>query len=180
MTATITAIDIPSVSQLFREAPGAYFHDCYQVELRDDSPSALALFLAVANRTPRWVDRLMGLRNRIVSKLGLKDLGLLHQVDPNKPLSAYRVGDRVGIFTLLHLSDDEVVLGDADKHLDVKVSVCKLRREGRDVIASSTVVQVHNALGRAYMLFVAPVHRRIAPAMLAQSPHAAGQGTRGA
>ncbi|WP_426341669.1 hypothetical protein ACN9MZ_08030 [Pseudoduganella sp. S-14] len=42
-----------------------------------------------------------------------------------KPVSEYRIGDRVGIFSLLYLSQDEVLPGDSDKHLDVVLSVCK-------------------------------------------------------
>jgi hypothetical protein len=35
-----------------------------------------------------------------------------------KPVSEYRIGDRVGIFSLLYLSQDEVLPGDSNKHLD--------------------------------------------------------------
>jgi hypothetical protein len=33
---------------------------------------------------------------------------------------------------------------------------------------STTIVQTHNMLGRVYMAFVAPMHRRIVPATLAR------------
>jgi hypothetical protein len=39
--------------------------------------------------------------------------------------SAYKPGDRIGIFTLFEATDDEVLLGDRDKHLDVVLSVHK-------------------------------------------------------
>ncbi|MYN06281.1 DUF2867 domain-containing protein [Pseudoduganella aquatica] len=78
------------------------------------------------------------------------------------------MGDRVGIFSILYLSDDEVILGDADKHLKVCVSVRKLS-EARSAVAVSTVVHIHNLLGRVYMLFVAPVHKLIVPAVLVRA-----------
>ena len=111
----------------------------------------------------------MRLRNRIVSTFfGLKDLGPMDAVRADRPLAEYRVGDRVGIFTLLHLSDDEVVLGDFDKHLRARVSVCRTRLDGGAAFAVSTVVHVNNLLGRAYLFFVVPVHRRIVPAVMAR------------
>jgi len=38
---------------------------------------------------------------------GLKNLGGLRGVDPGKPLADYRPGQRVGIFTLISVSDDD-------------------------------------------------------------------------
>ncbi len=143
--------------------PGAYYHDCYQVAAPDDKASALELYLHVAHRTPRWVNRLMAMRNWLVGLLGLKNLGHLGALDASRPAAHYRVGDRVGIFSLLYLSHDEVMLGDSDKHLDVVLSVC---RAPQGAISVSTVVHVHNALGRLYMLPVTPLHKIIVRSML--------------
>lgn len=159
---TITATAIPPDSAIAQRLPGADFHDCYTLEGAPTELSALALYLKVAAATPRWVNAMMALRNRVVQLAGLKNLGLLSDIDPAKPASAYRVGDRVGIFSILHLSEQEVILGDSDKHLQVELSFCKRRQQ----LAVSTVVHTRNALGRIYMLFVAPAHRRIVPATL--------------
>lgn len=157
---------VPRGSEIGRRLDGAHFHDCYAVPLHDDGRSALEFYLAVVARTPAWVNRLMALRNQAVGLFGLKNLGHLGAVDKRKPSSAYRVGDRVGIFTILYLTDEEVILGDSDAHLDVQVSVHKSTDERGGSLAVSTVVHIHNTLGRIYMLFVAPVHKRIVPAML--------------
>jgi hypothetical protein len=159
---TILATAIPQHSEIARHLGGADFQDCYQVAIAPTSLSALELYLQVVAATPRWVNAMMTLRNRIVQFVGLKNLGALGDTDHAKPAGAYRLGDRVGIFSIIYLSEHEVILGDADKHLNVEVSVCKLP----DKVAVSTVVHTHNALGRIYMLFVAPAHRRIVPATL--------------
>jgi hypothetical protein len=65
------------------------------------------------------------------------------------------------------LSEDEVVLGDDDKHLRAHVSVYKARGKQQNVTLS-TVVHVHNFLGRAYLFFVIPAHRLIVPPLLAR------------
>ncbi len=56
-------------------------------------------------------DSLMKLRNRIVSSVfGLKDLGTLSNIDLNRPASTFKIGDRIGIFTLLHLSEHQIIV----------------------------------------------------------------------
>jgi hypothetical protein len=162
----ITAIPVPPATRISSEVVGSDFHDCYFMPLAHEGRSALELFLATIARSPRWVESLMALRNRIVGLFGLKNLGHLGSLPPLKDASAYKVGDRVGIFTLLSATDDEVILGDSDRHLDVKVSLCKVMRDQREAVAMTTVVHIHNRLGRIYMLFVAPMHRIIAPAVM--------------
>ncbi|ARU04329.1 hypothetical protein CCO03_06260 [Comamonas serinivorans] len=156
---------VPVQSVVAARLPTADFADAYEVRNPDPGLSALALWLRTMAGTPWWVDRAMDLRNAVVKRLGLKDLGRLGGVDFNQPATQYRVGDRVGVFHLQHLAEHEVVMADSDRHLDVQVSLCKT---GADRVVVSTVVHVHNLLGRLYMLPVAPVHRLIVPSMLAQ------------
>ncbi|WP_374579909.1 DUF2867 domain-containing protein [Pseudoduganella sp.] len=153
----------PEGSQASLRLPGAYFHDCYQVAVPDDGASALEHYLRVVRQTPAWVNRLMALRNWMVGFVGLKNLGHLASLDAARAASDYRVGDRVGIFSLLHLSPGEVLLGDSDKHLDVVLSICKAPQ---GMLSVSTVVHVHNWLGRLYMMPVTPLHKVIVRTML--------------
>jgi len=157
-------IDVPPDSAIAGDLPGADFHDAYVIPLEYGKRTALELYLDVVARTPAWVIFLMAVRNRAVAFFGLKNLGRLG--DGVKAPADYRLGDRVGIFTLLSLDEDEIILGDADKHLEVKLSVRKLLQEGKPFVAVTTVVHIHNLLGRIYMLFVAPMHKLIAPAVL--------------
>jgi hypothetical protein len=158
----------PDYSKVQSLVPGSYFHDCWAIQAADSSLDPLSQFLRVAKSTPAWIDTLMGLRNRIVSMLGLKDLGALSQIDALRTSSQYQPGDRVGIFTLVSKSDTEVLLGDKDRHLDVVVSVHKQDAEGHGaaIVTVTTVVKVHNWLGRLYMVPVRPAHRVIAQAMV--------------
>ncbi|MFA6021528.1 MAG: DUF2867 domain-containing protein [Rhodospirillales bacterium] len=169
MSPAITPIDVPPSSVIYRELHDADFHDCYAMAIAHADRSALELYLNAVARTPLWVGALMAIRNRLASFLGLKNLGHLGALDQRKEPSAYRVGDRVGVFSLLFISNQEIVLGDSDKHLDVKISICKLTRNGRESIAATTVVHIHNLLGRIYMRLVVPIHKRIVPAVLGQA-----------
>jgi hypothetical protein len=166
--ASVHAAEIPADSRLHSAAAAAYFHDAFAIPVANDDRTAMALYLAAVAGTPRWVDLLMTMRNRVVSLFGLKDVGHLGNIDPHKAPADYQPGDRVGIFTLLSITDQEVVLGDADKHLDAQLSLYR-HAGAQPKVTVSTVVHVHNRLGRLYLFFVIPVHKIIVPAMLARS-----------
>lgn len=157
--------EVPQQSEIAQRLAGATFYDCYAVATNDNLP-VLTHYLAMVGKTPAWVKSLMTLRNRTVALLGLKNLGHLGDVDVNKPVEAYVVGDRIGIFDIRYLTDNEVILGDTDKHLTVQLSLCKTGSDAHSHMALTTVVHNRNLLGRVYMLFVAPVHKKIVPAML--------------
>jgi len=158
---------VPPASRVNADLASAYFSDAYQIMQSGDDRSALDIALQLAATAPPWFDFLMSTRNRIVGWLGLKNLGRLSAIDRDKPHADYKVGDRVGIFSIVSMSDDEVVLGDDDKHLRAHVSVYKERGTQQNVTLS-TVVHVHNFLGRAYLFFVIPAHRLIVPPLLAR------------
>lgn len=164
----IRVVEIPSISGLHKSLRTAYFADCYTIELSLDSRTPLELYLRMVSRTPRWIDFLMSLRNKIVALLGLKDVGQLSGISRTKAVTDYRIGDQAGIFKLIESNDREVVLGETDKHLDVRISLLKQEQPGRAIVSVSTVVHVHNLLGRIYMFFVTPAHRIIAPASISQ------------
>ena len=158
----------PMPSAIAAYLPGAYFHDSWVITAGEPDLSALGQFLKALQATPPWVNTLMTIRNRVVAALGLKNLGTLSRIDPAKPASAYLPGDRVGIFTLIANTADEVLVGDKDKHLNVVLSVHKATEgnSGRVRVTVTTVVHVHNWFGALYMLPVTPMHRVISKTVL--------------
>jgi hypothetical protein len=164
----ITATRVPEGSVVHAALAGADFADCYETPDPQPGTSALQAWLDGVARTPGWIDALMALRNRAVRLVGLKDLGALGPGTLRRDAASYRCGERVGIFEIWHLSPGEVVMGQKDRHLDVQVSLYKRLQDGQPVLSQSTVVHIHNPLGRVYMALVKPFHRRIAPAMLAR------------
>lgn len=168
---TIHRCALPLGSHIHGTLPGADFADCYQFTDRWPNLSALETYLTVAARTPGWMNTLMALRNQAVRLVGIKHLGSMPPSDADKPASAYRIGERVGIFSLQHVQPDEVILEDNDKHLRVQLSLVKHRVQGLPMVSLSTVVHIHNGLGRFYMGIVGPVHQIIVPRMLAQVVH---------
>jgi hypothetical protein len=91
----------PESSAIVAYLPGAYFHDSLVIPVEDPSLSAPGYFLKALLATPSWINRLMSVRNNVVSAFGLKNLGTLSQLDQVKSASAYKPGNRVGIFTCI-------------------------------------------------------------------------------
>lgn len=79
---------VPRHRLIARHLPGAHFHDAWSVVPADPALCALGQFLKSAQATPAWVNRLMSLRNQVVVRLGLKDLGHLNGFDADKPASS--------------------------------------------------------------------------------------------
>ncbi len=164
----VVACDLPAPSRIQALAAGADFQDAYVVEVLQPQRSALEHLLLTLQRTPAWVERLMDLRNRVVVWFGLRPAGDWRA--GLKPAdAAWQPGDRVGIFTLMSMDEDEVIVGDDDRHLRVLISLRRLSAGGGQParVVISTVVHLHNTLGRLYMLPVTPAHRVIAPVVLA-------------
>jgi hypothetical protein len=160
---------IPSASAVRALQASANYWDAYEVDVPGRAPSALHAYLAFAQRTPKWIDFLMAIRNGAVGLLGLKDVGNLANVPPPSAAPTLKPGDRVGIFTLRSVCDDEAVLEIIDSHLDVVLSV--YRHDGTPQrLTVSTLVFYHNRVGRLYMLPVAPMHRLVVRSILSQPP----------
>ena len=122
---------------------------------------------------PRWVEGLFALRNRIVSVFGFKTPAARGKNAAGHG-GEWESGERVGIFEVLARSTDEIVLGDNDRHLDLRVSLLVERggRDGREkTLSVTTAVRLNDRLGRCYFCFIKPFHRMIVPAVVKRSLH---------
>jgi len=155
---------LPQDSQISSQLNNAYFHDSWSIVLGQPGLNVFQQLIKLFHHTPQWIEWSMNLRNKITSKIGLKDLGSFKQIDPHKKENDYVVGDRIGIFTLLQRTENELVIGDDDKHLNVTLSIYK--NEKTQELTVTTIVHIKNLLGRIYMLPVIPAHRKIVPATL--------------
>lgn len=163
------AVPIPAACALTAARHDADFADAWEVLVPASSLTATEIYRALSRQTPGWINRLMRLRNQLVQPLGLKDLGALSAVASGEAVP----GQRMGLFEVVSVAPDELVLQDDDKHLVVRLSVLKQGHDAsHDRLTLSTVVHIHNTLGRVYMWFVGPAHKIIAPALLRRAPAA--------
>ena len=145
----------------------ADFWDAFQVGVHPPERTAMQWYLDFTRRTPRWIDFLMRARNRAVRLVGLKDVGQLAQVPPSSSAASLRPGQRVGIYTIRSVCDEEVVFEILDKHLDVVMSVHRGPVQNHQITVT-TLVFNHNWLGRLYMIPVTPMHKIIVRTILAK------------
>lgn len=162
MSLGIRAVPIPEGGLAGSEFHGVDYADAFALVL-PPRVSVRALAAAVFASSPRWVARLMALRNAIVRPLGLI---ATRSAFEHAVASANGTGERIGIFPVLAASQDEVLLGLDDRHLDFRVSVRIFDHEGERLGVVTTLVRFHGALGRAYFAPVRPLHRVIVPALL--------------
>lgn len=164
----MAATPIPHDSKVLGLQARADFWDVFMVAVAPPEQTALHWYLDFARRTPPWIDFLMRVRNRAVRLVGLKDVGQLAHVPSAATAAAASLGpgQRVGIYTIRSVSDEEVVLEIVDKHLDVVMSVYRGAVENMQITVT-TLVFNHNWLGRLYMIPVTPMHKIIVKAILA-------------
>ena len=161
----VTSLELESPLDVPPTLARADFFDAFETPLRDVSLTPAEIFIKTTEAMPPWVSTLMALRNRLVRPFGLKGI-TAPATAARKPAQAYRIGDRLGIFSIFGQTQHELLLGIDDSHLDVRVSVLKPQGAPVASYVVSTVVTVHNRLGRAYMLPVQLVHPAVVRAMM--------------
>ncbi|MDP3150501.1 MAG: DUF2867 domain-containing protein [Ignavibacteria bacterium] len=122
---------------------------------------------AFFSSSPTWINLLLELRNKIVRLFGLKTGATgkysRQMIDEFK----YEPGERFGLFKVFSKSNNELILGEDDKHLNFKVSLLLDKKvTGENILVVSTVVIFNNWFGRLYFLPVKPFHKLIVPAMV--------------
>lgn len=158
---TVRAVRVPGGGLADRFHPLDY-SDAFAVAI-PASADARSLAESIFTSPPWWVAGLVLLRNMLVLPLGLIATPSAFR---REAVRANGIGDRIGMFPVVALAEDEVLLGLDDRHLDFRVSV-RVFREGtaqRGVV--TTLVRFHGKLGRTYFIPVLPLHRVIVPSML--------------
>ncbi|MFT4031774.1 MAG: DUF2867 domain-containing protein [Siphonobacter sp.] len=116
---------------------------------------------------PKWVELLFALRNKLVGTFGLKTSENMN----DRQLDHFKCtpGEQLGIFKVYNKTENEVVLGEDDKHLNFRVSLYldqQAANSEKKTLTISTAVTFNNFLGRLYFLPVKPFHKIIVCKML--------------
>jgi len=158
-------VPLPSGSRIAGLFAGADLADAYAIQLPPDSSrdvETLARFM-LGEQAP-WVRFLMGLRDTLVAGFGIKTSRQLREAPTSE------ASDRINIFRIYAACEDEMILGEDDKHLDFRISVL-LRSNGaesggKNDIVVTTVVHCHNLLGRTYLALISGFHRLVVRSIL--------------
>jgi hypothetical protein len=71
----------------------------------------------------------------------------------------YAVGEKIGVWPIFSLNDDEIVAGRNNKHMDFRLSVLKMPGADGTSVVVTTICTVHNLSGKLYLFLVVPFHR---------------------
>jgi len=131
---------IPEKSLVLNGFGEVHYNDTYQIQ-KSTELNAKEISNEIM-KLPCWAVALVKLRNLIVGIFGLKT------DKANKEQDTF--------FTLIEKNENEIVMGEADKHLDFRVSVMKNEQE--NTISITTIVHFNNVWGRIYFFPVKPFH----------------------
>ncbi len=152
---------IPVAARVFAQTDYA---DSYRVLLPAGGPDdVLALTRIFMKVRLGWVVALLNLRNRVVPLLGIEA-----KKPPRKQRAelSFEPGTKVGIFQVFEHTNDKILMGEDDRHLNYRVLVTIDEVNGARWGIFSTVVHYNNWRGRLYFTPVKPFHRLVVPSML--------------
>lgn len=138
--------------------PGAQFIDAFCIVTSDTALTARRAADRMFSRSPLWVTALLKLRDIAVAPFGLTQASSARRAE----------GDKVGFFPLVSETPQRLVAGFDDHHLDFRVVVDVAAAGRGQRVTATTVVLMHNRLGRVYLAVIKPFHRLVVRAMLKQ------------
>ena len=155
----VVECDVPSASMLSRELiERAYFRNFYRAPLSRKELGIVDVFFGIFAHQPRWMKLILIVRNKVASLAGL-DAPTASEIFHVEIKDRYVVGEKIGVWPIFWLSEDEIVAGRNNKHMDFRLSVLKVLDGDRTSVVVSTICTVHNLAGKLYLFFVVPFHR---------------------
>ncbi len=165
----VTKTRLPNGSTLKKSEFEYDYIDSYETTINTNkklttTDIAKAFHKSSANR-PKWIRRLMKIRNAITSLFGLKDTQIDNTAINNQTVE---IGEKLGMFEIFDKLDNELILGKNDKHLNFRISVMTDYNQvsNETKLTLSTVVKYNNFFGKLYLIPVKPFHKLIVPVML--------------
>ncbi|SEL71975.1 Protein of unknown function [Aquimarina amphilecti] len=163
----VEKVNLPETSLLLKNEYD--YSDSFISEFidKEDTIDILVVTKAFFSTSPKWIEKLFLLRNKIVAIFGLKTGDSLEK--RKETLNNFRgdIGDKVGIFKVFDKSENEIILGEDDMHLNFRVSLLlDSKPNSSKNLTISTIVNFNNWFGKLYFLPVKPFHKLIVPTML--------------
>jgi hypothetical protein len=137
---------------------GAQFIDAFSITTDTTDLTARQATERMLGHSPRWVDMLMRLRDAIVAPFGLT----------TAKTARHATVDKIGIFPVLDETPQRLLAGFNDMHLDFRVVVEVAAAGAGQRVTATTVVLMHNWLGRIYLAVIKPFHRMVVRSALKQ------------
>ncbi|HYH15490.1 MAG TPA: DUF2867 domain-containing protein [Flavisolibacter sp.] len=163
----VTKISISKDESILTILPRLDYADAYCGSFQRNAPITIEdMAYAFFDNAPAWISWLVSLRNSIVKVFGLKTVSATERMQMRRTFQL-EVGQTIGLFTILKKQEQEMWVGDDDKHLNYRVAL-QLKQPAlyKYEIVFITAVVLHSWLGRIYFLPVKFFHRIVVKAML--------------
>lgn len=160
---TVTKTTLIKQSRLYDYFTAGDFLDCYSVPVGGTTIPISELAQSLFQHMPPWVKGCLAVRDLAVLPFGLKSTARLPTDRRFK--KTLEVGDSINFFCVHSLSENEIILGEDDSHLDFRISLCR-ESAASPQIFMSTWVHPHNLLGRLYLASITPLHILIVTSQL--------------
>ncbi|MEP0519141.1 MAG: DUF2867 domain-containing protein [Hyphomicrobiales bacterium] len=152
------AIEVPP--ELPNDAlENADWADAFMLELPKTPRTARRIANQTLGSSPKWLKVLLSIRNGLMAPFGLK---------PGKETSEQPVNS-IGFFPVLEETEERIVVGLDDRHLDFRIIVELATKEVTTNVLMTTVIRRHNLFGKMYLAVVSPFHKLIVPRVLLQA-----------
>ncbi len=117
-------MSISKQSKLEQDFPVYQYTDSFDAVIEDlnDKVGILDLAEVFVKPDSKWFEMLFALRDKIVSFFKLKTLANTKKGE-NGNIGKWEIGARAGIFKIYGKSENEIIFGEDDKHLDFRVSL---------------------------------------------------------
>jgi len=163
--------NLPNNSILNASHKEFHYLDSFQGTLTDvgNKFTSVDVGKAFFSSGPKWVGKIFTLRNNIVSIFGLKTSGNITNRERQLANFKCEPGEQLGLFKVFAKTENEVILGEDDKHLNFRVSLYLEQQTNgtkKKNLIVTTTVEFNNWFGRLYFLPVRPFHKLIVPTML--------------
>lgn len=157
------------LDSLLKQYPSDYL-DSYSAKVSLQNIQSIDVVKAFFQSSPKWIDHLFHLRNRIVRIFGLKTGDEPHSRQELLDNFNGQPGEVLGLFRVYQAYEQEMILGEDDRHLNFKISFHILNMENSTFCESeltfTTIVEFHNAMGKFYFWVIKPFHKIIVGSML--------------
>ncbi len=146
--------------QSYHELNAIDFEDSFSTTNHQDNLEDITKLVFAT--MPQWVVSLLKFRNVLVKIIGLKS------EKPEDYNEDFKIGGYMGFFKIIYITDNEVILGANEDHLNFRALVKRNSSERFNVIVT-TLVEYNNKTGKMYMSFVKPFHRIVVKNMVKQA-----------
>ena len=156
---TVEKVDIPSGAMRNYEFRPLDYADAFRIKLGTDSDLSMTELahqvFGKSESYPIYVRFLLWLRDLLVKPFGLLTAGDIEKTLDND--------EWIGFFRVYQNSENEIIIGGDDRHLDVRVSLLRTMNDKTSFLTISTFVRLNNLLGKIYFAVIRHFHRIIVP-----------------